>query len=268
MANIPVYRFPDGKVEKREADVSALGKRPHRRVMREAVLMYEANRRSGTHSTKTRAEVNYTNKKPWAQKHTGRARAGTRRSPLWRGGGTIFGPKPRDYSWAMPRQALRAAVRSAILAKFQDDEVRALDGFALDAPSTKRVAAALGALEVGGSALLVTPERDDVLFRSARNIEGVTVRTAAEVNAYDLLAHAHLVLVNGSLGPLLKAAGVDGEDAGAPPTSAGKAPGTRKSAGKKPAAAAKKAAGSGAAKKSARKPSQKAGDQPEREDRS
>lgn len=206
MANIQVYRFPEGKVESREEDVSVLGKRPHRRVMREAVLMYEANRRAGTHSTKTRAEVNFTNKKPWAQKHTGRARAGTRRSPLWRKGGTIFGPKPRDYGWSMPRKALRAAVRSALLGKFIDGEVKALDGVSLEKPSTKAVAGALAALEVAGSVLMITPERDDVFFRSARNLAGASVRTAAEVNAWDLLAHRNVVLVNGALEPLLRAA--------------------------------------------------------------
>jgi large subunit ribosomal protein L4 len=210
MANIQVYRFPEGKVEKREADVAALGKRPHRRVMREAVVMYEANARAGTHRTKTRAEVDFTNKKPWAQKHTGRARAGTRRSPLWRKGGIIHGPKTRDYSFAMPRKALRAAVRSALLGKFLDDEVAAMDGVALEAPSTKRVAAALRALNLTGRTLLVTPRRDDVLWRSARNIEGTTVRPAAEVNAYDLLSCRNVVLVNGALEDLLKATRASG----------------------------------------------------------
>lgn len=207
MASIQVYRFPEGKVEKREADVAALGKRPHRRLLREAVIMYEANSRQGTHATKTRAEVNFTNKKPWAQKHTGRARAGTRRSPLWRKGGIIHGPQPRDYSYGMPRKALRAAVRSALLGKFLDGEVAGMEGVSLEAPSTKKVAAALGALELGhGTMLLVTAGRDDVFFRSARNLEGATVRMAADVNAHDLLSHRHVVLVNGALEVLLKSA--------------------------------------------------------------
>src|SRR5689334_2595513 len=124
-ASIPVYRFGDGTMGQREEDVALLGKRPHRRLLREAVVMYEANQRAGTHCTKTRAEVDYSNKKPWAQKHTGRARAGTRRSPLWRGGGIMHGPRPRDYSYGMPRKALRAAVRNALLGKFLDAEVAA-----------------------------------------------------------------------------------------------------------------------------------------------
>lgn len=207
MANIQVYQFGEGKVGKRDEDVAALGKRPHRRLLREAVIMYEANQRAGTHNTKTRAEVSYTNKKPWAQKHTGRARAGSRRSPLWRGGGIMHGPRPRDYSFGLPRKALRAAVRNALIGKFVDEEVAAMDGVALDAPSTKKVAAALRAMKLEGSTLLVTSAPDDMLYRSARNIDGVAVRVASDVNAYDLLSHKNLVLVNGALGALLKAAG-------------------------------------------------------------
>ena len=213
VASIRVYRLPEGKVEERDADVSSLGKRPHRRVLREAVIMYEANRRAGTHATKTRAEVDFTNKKPWAQKHTGRARAGTRRSPLWRKGGIIHGPQPRDYSYAMPRKALRAAVRSALLGKLLDGEVRALEGLTFDAPSTKKVAAAVKALGLAGTTLFVTPARDEKFWLSARNLDGASVRPAAEVNAYDLLAHRNVVLVNGALEALLKAAGAAGESA-------------------------------------------------------
>ena len=207
MATVKTYSFGDGKTGERETDVSALGKRPHRRLLREAVTMYEANRRAGTHKTKTRAEVAYTNKKPWAQKHTGRARAGTRRSPLWRGGGTIFGPQPRDYGWAMPRKALRAAARSALVGKFRDEEVYAVDGMSLDRPSTSRVAAVLRGLGLQGRTLMVLPGRDDVLYRSARNLEGVSVRVASEVNAYDLLANRNLLLVNGAQESLLESVG-------------------------------------------------------------
>lgn len=251
MANIQVYRFPEGKIEKREEDVASLGKRPHRRLLREAVQMYESNQRAGTHDTKTRAEVDYTNKKPWAQKHTGRARAGTRRSPLWRGGGVIHGPHPRDYSYGMPRKALRAAVRSALLGKFLDDEVTAIDGVSLDAPSTKKVAAALKALELGGSTLLVTPARDDVFYRSARNIRGATVRVAAEVNAFDLLSATNLVLVNGALEALVKAVGPAPDRSAEKPASGKPAPDMT------PGVAAKGAAGK-PAKKAAQKDARKA----------
>jgi large subunit ribosomal protein L4 len=202
MATIRVYSSANGSVITREEDTAALGKRPHRRLLREAVLMYAANRRSGTHSTKTRAEVHYTNKKPWKQKHTGRARAGTRRSPLWRGGGVIFGPRPRKYGWAMPRKALRAATRSALLGKASDGEVSRVIGLELSKPSTKAFAAVVQALGLKGTVLFVLEAHDDVMFRSARNIAGATVRVANDINALDLLAHRNVVLVNGALGSL------------------------------------------------------------------
>src|SRR5688572_14062364 len=134
MATLKVLHLPAGKVEARDHDTAGMGKRPHRRVMRDAVLMYQANARSGTHKTKTRAEVNFTNKKPWAQKHTGRARAGTRRSPLWRKGGIIHGPQPRDYGYGMPRQALKAAMHSAVLAKVQAGQAHLVTGMSLEKP--------------------------------------------------------------------------------------------------------------------------------------
>jgi len=206
MATIQVYSFPDGKIAQREEDVAALGKRPRRRLLREAVLMYQNNQRSGTHSTKTRAEVNFTNKKPWAQKHTGRARAGTRRSPLWRKGGIIHGPHPRDYGSHMPRKSLRAALRSAVLGKLIDGEVSVVEGLRLDAPSTRKVAGVLGALGLKGSTLLVLGAADDVVFRSARNLRDASVRTAADVNAHDVLSHRNLLLADGALEAILKGA--------------------------------------------------------------
>ncbi len=212
MATIREYAAGAGTVQAREEDTSALGKRPHRRLLREAVLMYEANQRAGTHSTKTRAEVWFTNKKPWKQKHTGRARAGTRRSPLWRKGGTIFGPKPRDYGWSMPRKALRAAVRSALLGKLIDGEVSRIRGLALDRPSTKPFAAAMTALGLEGSVLFVLESPDVVRFRSARNIRGADVRCAADVNAYDLLSHRNVVLLDDALDDVLRGTGGKGGD--------------------------------------------------------
>ncbi len=204
MATIRTCSLPAGGVEDRERDTAPLGSRPHRRVMREAVIMYGANRRAGTHSTKTRAEVNFSNKKPWAQKHTGRARAGTRRSPLWRKGGVMHGPRPRDHSYTMPRKALKAALRSALLGKLRDGEVFAVEGLRLESPSTKTVASVFRALGLAGSTLLVLEKQDPALWRSARNIEGTTVRIAADVNALDVLAHRNLVVLDGALAALEK----------------------------------------------------------------
>ena len=199
MASCKLYTMKDGKVGTTDVDVTSLGKRSPRRVMRDAVLMYEANRRAGTHDTLTRSEVNDSKIKPWKQKHTGRARAGFKGSPLWVGGGIIHGPHPRDYSYSLPRKELRVATRAALAAKFRDGEVAFVDGFGLEAPKTKRVAQIIESLGMRGRWLIVLPESDENVWKSARNIEGVSVLRAAEVNAYDLLKHRTVIFTPKSL---------------------------------------------------------------------
>jgi large subunit ribosomal protein L4 len=199
MASCKLYQMKDGKVGTTDVDVTSLGRRSPRRVMRDAVLMYEANRRAGTHDTLTRAEVNDSKIKPWKQKHTGRARAGFKGSPLWVGGGIIHGPHPRDYSYSLPRKELRVATRAALAAKFRDGEVALVDGFALEAPKTKRIAQIIESLEMRGRWLIVLPEQDENVWKSARNIEGVSVVRAADVNAYDLLKNRTVIFTPKSL---------------------------------------------------------------------
>jgi large subunit ribosomal protein L4 len=199
MASCKLYRMKDGKVGTTDVDVTSLGSRSPRRVQREAVLMYEANRRAGTHDTLTRAEVNDSKIKPWKQKHTGRARAGFKGSPLWVGGGIIHGPHPRDYSYSRPRKELRVATRAALSGKFRDGEVAFVDELALDAPKTKRVAAMIESLGMRGRWLIVLPESDENFWKSARNIEGVSVVRASDVNAYDLLKHRTVIFTPKSL---------------------------------------------------------------------
>jgi len=194
MSEVAYVRWGGGKPEAREVDHSAFGTKVRRRVLFDAVLMYEANRRVGTASTKGRGEVAGTSRKPFAQKHTGRARVGTLQATQRRGGGISGGPKPRDWSYSMPRKARKAALASAILSKFQDDEVVIVDRFALDRPSTKEVAQFLRGLGREGSCLLVSAERDDRLLLSARNLPRVAVRPALELNAYDVLRYRHLIL--------------------------------------------------------------------------
>jgi large subunit ribosomal protein L4 len=194
MAKVKYFRFAAGKVESHEVDETAFGKRAPRRVQREAVLMYQANARAGTHDTLTRAEVNGSIRKPWKQKHTGRARAGRVTSPLWRGGGIIFGPHPRDYSYSVPRKALRAATRASLAGKLQAGAVAFVDAVEMKAPRTKTVAQMLAAVGAGSTCLIVLPERDDNFWKSARNIPGTTVKSAADVNAYDVLSHRTLLL--------------------------------------------------------------------------
>jgi large subunit ribosomal protein L4 len=178
-------------------------------LLKEAAVMYLANKRVGTHSTKTRGQLAGSNKKPWKQKGTGRARAGTRKSPLWRGGGTIFGPHPRDYSYAINRKQRRVALRSALFAKFRDGQVVVLEGLKVDSPKTKPVAAALKALGVRGACLIGTSAQDKNLYLSARNIPGVFVFALSELNALDVLNARTVVLTRDGFDALLASPAAD-----------------------------------------------------------
>jgi len=160
----------------------------------EAVKAYLANHRQGTASTKTRGQVRGGGRKPWRQKGTGRARAGTIRSPLWRGGGVVFGPHPRDYRVRLPRAMRRTALRASLEAKWREGTVTVVRAFAVEPPKTQMVARALDALHVTGRALILVERPDARLARAARNLVGVTVKPAQEATAYDVLAHRHLVV--------------------------------------------------------------------------
>jgi large subunit ribosomal protein L4 len=182
-------------------DPANLGGKVRTRLVHEACIMYEANKRVGTAKTKTRAELAYANKKPWRQKGTGRARAGTRRSPIWKGGGTIFGPLPRDHSYTMPAKARRRATQSALLSKFRDGEVTVAAGIDVKQGKTKEVAGALAKLGLGGGdrVLLVVPAYDEKLVRAARNIEGLAVLPVSDLNAYELLRNKRLLITKPAL---------------------------------------------------------------------
>jgi large subunit ribosomal protein L4 len=155
-------------------------------LLKEAVVMYGANQRRGTHSTKTRSDVAGSNKKPWRQKGTGRARAGTRKSPLWKGGGIVFGPHPRDYSYSIHKKQRRLALKSALLSKFVDGEVVVVDGLRVEEPKTKHVHKILKALGIQGSCLIGTKENDKNLALAARNIPGVLVATLKNFNTLEV----------------------------------------------------------------------------------
>jgi large subunit ribosomal protein L4 len=184
-----------------KVDPAALGGKVRSRLVHEACIMYEANKRVGTHKTRTRAELAFANKKPWRQKGTGRARAGTRRSPLWRGGGTIFGPVPRDYSYSMPAKSRRRATQSALLSKFRDGEVVVVSGIEIKEGKTKEVAGALAKLGLAGGrrVLIGLPAYDEKFVRAARNLEDVAVLPVQEFNAYELLRNKMLVLTKPAL---------------------------------------------------------------------
>src|SRR3990172_441041 len=146
-------------------------------VVHNAVINFLANQRQGTHATKTKGLVSGGGKKPWKQKHTGRARAGSSRSPLWRGGGIVFGPQPRDYSYALPKKARRLALKAALSGKLADGEITVINEFAIDKPRTKEMISILKGLDLEGkSTLIVLPEYTEAVMLSARNIPRATVR--------------------------------------------------------------------------------------------
>jgi len=174
------------------------GAKTRAHLLHQAVVMQLANRRAGTDATETKGFVRGGGKKPFKQKGTGRARAGSIRSPIWVGGGTVFGPTPRDYSYRMPRTARREALLSALSVKNRDGKLIVVDKFSLEAAKTKIMAQALAELKVT-SALIVIAGADATIERSARNLPKVKVLRVEGVNVYDLLRYDHLVLTEGAL---------------------------------------------------------------------
>lgn len=197
---VQVKSYSAGSVATRDVDESAFGSQILRRTLKDAVVMYEANRRNGTVKVRTRGEVKGPNKKLWKQKHTGRARMGTPKAPHWRGGGVVFGPRPRDYSYQMPKKARRSALRTALLSKFQDGEVALADGWPAEKPSTKAAQAILDQLGLRGeSVLVVTAEHDKTVYLSLRNVPRVDVQPVSDLNAHQVLLRRHLVLTPDAL---------------------------------------------------------------------
>jgi len=199
MIELAVYNGQGKEVEKLSLPEERLGGEVKKALLKEAVLMYEANKRVGTACTKTKAEVHGSGRKPWAQKHTGRARAGTIRSPLWRKGGVVFGPKPRDYSYQIPKKAKKAALHSALLGKLLDGEVTVVDMLELDAPRTKKMVQLLKTLGIHESCLVVAKDDNHVLWKSVRNIPGMALMPASQLNAYEVLKRKRLLITKDQL---------------------------------------------------------------------
>ncbi len=162
-------------------------------VLHEAVVQYRAGLRRGTHATKTRGDVSGSSRKPWRQKGTGRARHGDRRSPIWRKGGTVFGPHPRDYSFRMPRMKMRRALQMALSALRAEGRIVVIEEFGLDEPKTKAAAALLAGLELAGKTLVYDPDGDRNVALAMRNLPGVKVVTGRGLTVYDLLLHDNLL---------------------------------------------------------------------------
>lgn len=187
MMDIPVHDRSGKVVETIKFDESCLGRTVHKTLMHDAVVMYEANKRVGTASSKTRREVVGTGTKPWRQKGTGRARVGTKRNPVWTGGGIAHGPKPRDFSKDMPKKARKLALKSAILAKLRDGEIKVINDLGFDAPKTKEAHGVLKALDAANSCLVVVKEGNSNAWKSMRNIQKVDMAVLKELNVYDAL---------------------------------------------------------------------------------
>lgn len=187
MPNVSVFDMNGKKVSDLALAESVFGIEPNSYAMHLCVVNYLANQRQGTQSTRTRSEVSGGGKKPWKQKGTGRARQGSTRAPQWTHGGIAHGPKPREYGFSINKKVRRLAMKSAFSSKVAAEEIVVLDDLKLDAIKTKEVVKVLTALETGKKVLLVLPENNDVLYRSARNIAGVKVSTVNTLNVYDIL---------------------------------------------------------------------------------
>jgi len=176
--------------------------RPNDHLLYEAVKLYRAGARSGTHKTKSRGDVSGSGKKPWKQKGTGQARVGEKRTPLWRHGGTVFGPTPRDYSYSMPKKALTAALRQALSTKNRTGSLRVVESIRIDEPKTKALKAAIDALNFDGKTIYVESEPSDALLLSSRNLPGFRVIETSHLTVYDILNCKTLAVTTAALSRL------------------------------------------------------------------
>jgi len=191
---VPVYNLAGEVVDQIEVSQTVFGVPLNQAVVHQVVVAQQANARQGTASTKTRGEVSGSTRKLFRQKGTGNARAGSIRSPLRRGGGIVFGPKPRSYHQAVPKKMRRLALRCALSAKVSDQELTVLEAMALAEPKTKQVVSVLTALGVGSSALIVTAGVEENVVKSARNLPGIKTLPANLLNVVDILAHQRLLM--------------------------------------------------------------------------
>ncbi len=194
MAQTDIINKENKSVGKADLPDELFGVEVRKGLLHEVVRNHLANRRQGTACTKTRGLVRGGGRKPYKQKGTGRARAGSNRSPLWKGGGTVFGPRPRDYSYKLPKKAKWLALSSALTAKFADGEVIIMDDITVAEPKTKAVRALLDGLGLKNNVLIVVPEKDEALERASRNIPRVNVARVKELNVYTILSHEKLLI--------------------------------------------------------------------------
>lgn len=194
MPKVALFNVSGSQIGEVELNDAVFGIEPNTHVLHEAVVMQRASLRFGTHKVKGRSEVRGGGRKPWKQKGTGRARQGSIRSPQWVGGGVVFGPTPRSYSYKLPKKVRRLAIKSALSAKVIDQDIIVLDALTLSAPKTKEFAAILNNLKVDRKALVVAPSYDDNVALSARNIPGVKFVAADGINVLDVLSYDKLII--------------------------------------------------------------------------
>ena len=199
MPTVAVYDIANNKVGELELNESFFGVEMNAGLLHQAVLMQLAAQRLGTHATKTRGFVRGGGRKPWRQKGTGHARSGSRRSPVWVGGGTVFGPHPRSYAFRMPRKQRRLALKCALSDKVKSGDFIVLDNLDFDAPKTKQVVKLLGDFKVEKKALFITAEEMLNVERSARNIPGVKAIHTMGLNVYDILNHDKLFITKDAI---------------------------------------------------------------------
>lgn len=175
------------------------GIEPNKHVLHDAVVMQQASRRQGTHAVKNRSAVRGGGRKPWRQKGTGNARQGSIRSPQWVGGGVVFGPTPRSYSYKLPKKVRRLALKSALSLKVQENDLLVLEDLSIEKPRTKEIVGLLDNLSVDNKALVVTADFDEAVHLSARNIPGVKVTTSNGVNVLDVLRYDKLIMTQAAV---------------------------------------------------------------------
>jgi large subunit ribosomal protein L4 len=200
--SVEIVNVDNEKVSERLVSPEVFGVRVNEHLLYEAVKQYRAGGRRGTHMTKNRALVSGSGKKPWRQKGTGRARVGEIRNPLWRHGGTVFGPTPRDYSYSMPKKARAAALRSALTQKLREGGFKVVEGFPLSAPKTKELKGILDRLGLNGKTVLVDHEPLEALVLSGRNIPELKVVDESHLTVYDVLDCRNLLVSQEALGRL------------------------------------------------------------------
>lgn len=199
MAKVSVLSQTGSSVGDIELNDAIFGIEPNEAVLFEALVQQRASLRQGNHKVKDRSEVAGGGRKPWAQKGTGRARQGSIRSPQWRGGGIVFGPKPRSYSYKLPKKVRRLALLSALSTKVREENVIVLEALSFNAPKTKDFVQVLKDLSIEKKALIVTADLDETVALSARNIPGISIITATGVNVLDLIGHEKLVMTKAAV---------------------------------------------------------------------